>query len=231
MHNSFIIVIILMAICVIYYNTFTTPRFQYMSDTKSDKPDTPSKSMPDKPDMPDMPDKSMVDKSTAKPNVTTDDAKPMDKNTKPIFLNLNIKDICQNLNFGADTTPAPVPAIAVSNDNTDDKTDKPDDTPKSIADQLFDQKKMYNELKLKYDDMSPVYRYTNSDLYLVDNQPSTGDDVFTNRMLDMGMQSKVATDARSMYSKNSLIPYLEEELEEAAGTNGWWDQDQLEAGF
>jgi len=202
-----------MAVCIIYYNTFTTPRFQYMSDTKAVAPDSaPDKTVPDKEVKPDV-----------KPG----------KNTKPIFLNLNIKDICQNLNFADDGIPPQAPTIAVSNDNipADKSADPTDSAPKSLADQLFDQKKMYNELKLKYDDVAPVYRYTNSDLYLVDNQPQTGDDVFTNRMLDMGMQAKVATDARSMYTKNSLIPYLEEELEEAAGTNGWWDADQLESGF
>lgn len=182
MHNSFIIVIILMIIITIYYNTFMSGRFLYMSD----KPD---------------------DKQLDKPG------------DKPIYLNLNIKDICQNLNSSKDGISPPM----VSDEkNADTKDDKP------LADQLADQKKLYNELKLKCEDNSPVYRYTNSDLYLVDNKPNnTGDDVFTSRMIDMGLQAKAATDARSMWSKNSLIPYLEEELEEHADSQ-WWDDDSLE---
>lgn len=178
MNNYFIVVIILMAITIIYYNT----QVQYMTDKKSDLPV----------DIPATP-------------------------AKPIYLNLNIKDICQNLKDSDTVSAAP-------ENSTVSET-------KSLADQLLEQKKMYNELKLKYDDDAPVYKYTNSDLYLIDNQPQSGDDVFTNRMIDMGMQAKVAVDARSMYSKNSLLPYLEDELEESAGSGPWWDQDTLEQAF
>jgi hypothetical protein len=129
------------------------------------------------------------------------------KNEDPLYVNVNLKDICQNLNFK--NVEPPVEHIVLPQVNM---------------------LKEAVELELKDEEHKPHNKFTNSDLYIVDNKSIQGDDVFTARMMNMAKQSKIASDARSMMTKNSFIPYLEEELEEHANSV-WWDDDSLEADF
>ncbi len=62
------------------------------------------------------------------------------------------------------------------------------------------------------------------------NYPLSGDDNLTYRMYDMGQKNKHAIINRAMWDKNSLIPYLEEELRTHANSI-WWDDETLEHEF
>jgi len=99
---------------------------------------------------------------------------------------------------------------------------------KSLETQLFEQKELIKNLKLELEDKTPKYRFSKSDRYFLDNDPDAGDyrnissnsinvtdigdDKITAQMLVMGGRSKESLDNRSLWSKNALIPYLEEEL-------------------
>jgi hypothetical protein len=98
---------------------------------------------------------------------------------------------------------------------------------KSLADQLFEQKKLYEELKLKYEDNTPAYRYSTTDRYIIDTgvEP-VADDKLASKMKDTGGRAQEAADSRSLYGKNSLIPFIEEELNEHANSYGWWDDSE-----
>lgn len=118
----------------------------------------------------------------------------------------------------------------------DDKIKKCEEkcTPeKSLADQLFEQKKIYDELKLKCEDTTPQYRYSTTDRYIIDTgvEP-VADDKLAFKMKDTGSRAQEAADSRSLYGKNSLIPFIEEELNEHANCYGWWDDcENLEQVF
>lgn len=98
---------------------------------------------------------------------------------------------------------------------------------KSVDDQLFEQKQLYEELKLKVEDTSLPYRYSTTDRYIIDTgvEP-VADDKLAFKMKDTGGRAQEAADSRSLYGKNSLIPFIEEELEEHANSYGWWDNDE-----
>lgn len=121
-------------------------------------------------------------------------------------------------------------------DDEDDKIEKCEEkcTPKkSLEDQLYEQKKIYEELKLKCEDTTPAYRYSTTDRYIIDTgvEP-VADDKLAFKMKDAGGRAQEAADARSLYGKNSLIPFIEEELNEHANACGWWDDcENLEEVF
>ena len=104
---------------------------------------------------------------------------------------------------------------------------------KSLADQLFEQKKLYEDLKLKYEDTTPEYRYSTTDRYIIDTGAEpVADDKLAFKMKDVGGRAQEAADSRSLYGKNSLIPFIEEELNEHANACGWWeDNENLEEVF
>lgn len=99
--------------------------------------------------------------------------------------------------------------------------------PKSLADQLFEQKKLYEELKLRYEDKVPSYRYSTTDRYILDTgEEPIADDKLAFKMKDSGGRAQEAKDSRSLYGKHSLAPFIEEELNEYADAYGWWDDDE-----
>lgn len=58
-----------------------------------------------------------------------------------------------------------------------------------------------------------------------------GDNKLTAHVSHNQKKSKQSMDNRSMWSKNSLIPYLEEELKEHANSRWWDDDSNLESRF
>lgn len=58
-----------------------------------------------------------------------------------------------------------------------------------------------------------------------------GDNKLTAHVSHNQKKSKQSMDNRSMWSKNSLIPYLEEELQEHANSRWWDDDSNLESRF
>lgn len=158
-------------------------------------------------------------------------------NAKDMYLNLNMSGLCAPLN-GKDSKEDSKEDSVVLND-CQKEIIKGCPPTKSLADQLFDQKKLYNELKLQLEDKTQPYRYTNTDRYIIDNRLDSdfgidsshpqGDDKFTVGMRNNGKKSQEALYNRSLWTKNSLIPYLAEELAEHENAGGWWDCDDLEA--
>lgn len=144
------------------------------------------------------------------------DSTPVDP-AAPLYANFNIKDICREL---------------AKNDAVDDAVDVNDPTiPQTPEEQVADLKQKNMELKLKLEDHDSPYSYKNNDLFLVDDKKNIGDDVFTLKMLEMSKKNKQAIDARSMWSKESLLPWYEEELEEHSNGNAWWESSDLENSF
>lgn len=150
------------------------------------------------------------------------------RNSDPVYFNMNIRDICKSVD-----------------NHTDDKDSKEDvkltecekrvksqcPPEKSVEDQLFEEKKKYNELKLKFDNKTPPYSFYKDDRYIVlPDEDLTYDDKLTKKMIDVGCRAKEALDSRAMFDKNSLLPYLEEELQMHANSV-WWDDDALEQVF
>lgn len=153
-----------------------------------------------------------------------------DERTKPMYFDLKIRDICSAVgskDSSIDDKDAEAPNSEAKIESCKKKAIDKCTPKKSIEDQLYDQKKLYEDLKLKIADPNPTFRYSSDDRYLFDNGYNpTADDKLTIKMKDVGGKAQEATVARSMWSKNSLIPYLEEELEEHAGAYGWWDADE-----
>jgi hypothetical protein len=102
---------------------------------------------------------------------------------------------------------------------------------KTIEEQLEEQKQLVKNLQLQINDKTPLYDFNKNDRYFIDTEldMSNGDDIFAMKMQDIGRKPKEATIARSMWSKNSLIPYLEEELQMHENSCGWWEDENLEA--
>ena len=127
-------------------------------------------------------------------------------NGMPINYSIDIKDICKTL---------------------EDKDSKKPEL-KELQDQLAAQKELNQALREKYEKYEKPDKKNN----LYDNDPSglVGDDIFTNRVVEMNKRSKDALDNRAMWDKTTFIPYLEEELQEHAGSV-WWDDDALENMF
>jgi len=138
-----------------------------------------------------------------------------------------MKDICTNIEKSGDNG-----STDANNGSNDEELKKCKDKcvpKKSLADQLFDQKMLYEELKLKYEDNTPAYRYSTTDRYIIDTGAEpVADDKLVSKMKDTGCRAQEAADSRSLYGKNSLIPFIEEELEEHANSYGWWDDNDLE---
>jgi len=142
-----------------------------------------------------------------------------------------MKDICTNIEKSNDVESTDGNSDSVD-DNEDEKLKKCEDKcipKKSLADQLFEQKMLYEELKLKYEDPTPEYRYSTTDRYIIDSgvEP-VADDKLAFKMKDTGGRAQEAANSRSCYGKNSLIPFIEEEIEEHANSYGWWDDNDLE---
>lgn len=173
---------------------------------------------------------------------------------KPMYFNLNIKDICQALNNSdSDSSTSDSDSSSSSNNDNNNIKNSKNDNKKSETKtkkrkhkkhsrhsrhskhskdtELLKIKKQFNELKLEVEDDSTQYRFSNSDRYLIDNKVEDGDDALTTQMLHMGSKNKEAIINRAMYSKNSLIPYLEEELNQYENAYGWWDDGDLENAF
>jgi hypothetical protein len=144
-------------------------------------------------------------------------------NEGPISFKLNIKN---------DTLSDPEDPEDIDEDTVKKCEEKCTPT-KSLADQLFDEKKINEELRLKYEDKTPAYRYSTTDRYIIDTgvEP-VADDKLAFKMKESGGRALEAADSRSLYGKNSLLPFIEEELEEHANSYGWWDDDEnLEEAF
>lgn len=127
----------------------------------------------------------------------------LDKST---YLNINIKDICKSL---------------------DTESKKTSNEVKELKHKLDEQKELYEALRAKYEKED----VKKSDLF--DNDPIglVGDDVFTNRLVDMNKKSKEAMDNRTMWDKNTFTPYLEEELQEHENSQSWWEDPDIENEF
>lgn len=138
---------------------------------------------------------------------------------QPLYLNMNIREMCQKA------------------DNTIDE-----DTKKSIEKmqkeyaknldecktKVSAEKKRANDLFLKYGDTEPnnidFLYYGNSDY------PLSGDDKLAYRMYDLGQKNKQAITNRALWNKNSLLPYIEQELRDHSNSI-WWDDETLEQEF
>jgi 7,8-dihydro-6-hydroxymethylpterin-pyrophosphokinase len=133
----------------------------------------------------------------------TDAPSGSDKST---YLNINIKDICKNL------------------DNESKKASK---EVKELQNKLDEQKELYDALRSKYEKEDEK----KSDLF--DNDPVglVGDDIFTNRVVEMNKRSKESMDNRAMWDKNTFTPYLEEELQEHENSQSWWEDPDIENEF
>lgn len=139
--------------------------------------------------------------------------------SNPYIFGVNIKSVCDDVKKNGS-----------KQELTECEKEKIKSCPpeKSLETQLFEQKQKYNELKLQVEDKSPKFRFSNSDRYVFDNIGLDGDDVFTQKMFDMGKKPQEAIMNRSMWSKNSMLPFLEEELNMHENSI-WWDDDALEA--
>ena len=143
-----------------------------------------------------------------------------------LYIDLNMNNLCKPLKaVGEPDVGKDVPKLSTC------QQEKIRECPPvlSTEDQLYEQKKLYNELKLQMEDKTPTYSFTNTDRYLLDSDTAIGDDSFTLGMINNGKKSKESLDSRALWTKNSLIPYLAEELAEHENANGWWDDDDLEA--
>jgi hypothetical protein len=131
------------------------------------------------------------------------------------------------------TEAKPIDTKPVENgEETQKKCEEKCVVPKPLGDQLFEQKQLYEELKLKVDDTSPPYRYSTTDRYIIDTGVDpVADDKLAFKMKDTGSRAQEAADSRSLYGKNSLLPFIEEEMEEHANSYGWWDDEDLEQVF
>lgn len=86
--------------------------------------------------------------------------------------------------------------------------------------------KNYEPEKIKESPLDKAYRISNTDRYMTDNvlNLSNSDDKLTLKMHQMGQKPFESILARSMWSKSSLLPYLEEELNENE-ESVWWESD------
>lgn len=149
-------------------------------------------------------------------------------NVKPLYFNVNMKDICSS-------------AAKQDDKNVEKKSEKMTACEKQVRqacppektteDLLFEERKKYNELKLKYEDDSAPYSVYKDDRYLFsqsENATLTGDDKLVIKMKDSGGRAQEAIINRAKFDKNSLLPYFMEELEDHANANGWWEDETLE---
>lgn len=143
----------------------------------------------------------------------------------PIYFNLNMKDICNSIELDTPNNSKP------NEDSYTDEYHEPEEAINYTEARLRHEAKLRREQRLKDNDTDPDYRFSNSDRFLIDNKLETDDDLLTGQMLEMGRRNKEAMTNRAMFSKNSLIPYLEEELQEHENAGGWWDDDDLENEF
>ncbi|MGL5934489.1 MAG: hypothetical protein ACRCZI_02580 [Cetobacterium sp.] len=148
-------------------------------------------------------------------------------NERPLYFNLDLEKVCGS---------SKKDQSSIVDDETRYKylsecqREKVKDCPreKTLEEQLEEQKEMVKNLKLELEDRTPIYDYNKSDRYFIDPEKVSGDDQYALRMQEMMKQSKRSTDNRSKWSTNSLIPYIEEELQMHANSGGWWEDDNLE---
>jgi hypothetical protein len=143
------------------------------------------------------------------------------------YFDINIKDICKNIDNAkkVDTNKLDV--------NTDCEKRVRSECPpeKTTEDQLFEEKKKFNELKLKCDDKTPPYSFYKDDRYLILDTPAmTLDEKLAIKMQESGHKAQDSMVNRAMYDKNSFLPYIEEELNEHANSI-WWEDDDLDPIF
>lgn len=133
--------------------------------------------------------------------------------TSPIYLNINMSDVCKKVD---DSEIIPSQKNDINSIN------------KKCENELFDIKQKYNKLKLIVDDPEP-----DDILYLMNSDSRyniKGDDSLTSRMMNMGKKNKEAIINRAMWNKNSLLPYLEDELR-MHSESIWYDNEDLERDF
>lgn len=130
----------------------------------------------------------------------------------PIYINMNMRDACKKADDAYDNA---VKKIAEKDKSSCEK-------------KLSDERRKYNELVLKYTDANPDA--INHLYYDRSDDPIMGDDKLTYKMMHMSQKNKQALTNRALWSKNSFIPYLEEELQSHAESI-WWDDETLENEF
>jgi hypothetical protein len=129
-----------------------------------------------------------------------------------IYMNIDLRDVCKKVEQNDAKN-----ASSASIEPTPDQSKPAPDQSKPASDQS---KPTAPDIS---DDIERLY-------YGISNYPLTGDDSLTYRMYDMGQKNKHAIMNRAMWDKNSLIPYLEEELRDHANSI-WWDDETLEHEF
>jgi len=136
----------------------------------------------------------------------------------PIYYNLGISDICKSIDK-KETAP---PELS----ECEKEQIKKCPPKKSLETQLFDQKKLNAELKLELENKELPYKNDDSDRYLGNTCYLSGSDLFATKLLENGKKNQDAIINRTLWTKNSFIPYLEEELQ--AGENlAWWNSNEL----
>lgn len=127
------------------------------------------------------------------------------------YTNIDLKNICKIVNGEYDKRDKK------SNHGRESKYE-----PTNCEVDLKAEKEKFNFLKYILDDsltdISKVYK---------DNDHSMADDSMVSHMLHTGSKGKRALTNRALYSKYSLIPYIEEELNDHANSI-WWENDELE---
>ena len=79
-----------------------------------------------------------------------------------------------------------------------------------------------------FNHVKPMHNNMINDLY--DEFVEPGDNALSLRMLEMGKKAKQSIDNRAKFDKNSIQPYIEEELRMFSNSR-WWEDDSLEYKF
>ena len=153
------------------------------------------------------------------------------KITSPIYFNIDMNKLCGAsgiINTGENNTVTSDEEKYAKLNSCEKKMVKTCPPEKSKDTQIYEQKEIIKNLKLELGDNTPAYRFSKSDRYFLDNGYEGGDDKFVRQMQVMGGRAKEAATARSLWSKNTFIPYLEEELQMHENSGGWWEDQNLE---
>lgn len=62
-------------------------------------------------------------------------------------------------------------------------------------------------------------------------EPTDGDQKLYDQQKHVGSQAQDAILARSRFTSDNFRPYLQEELDEASKSAGWWEDDNLDSGL
>ncbi len=172
------------------------------------------------------------DLSTSPDRVVID--RNIDENgIKNLNVNIDMENICNTVRANGSGITDEQKAVCPELENESEcvkEARKKCPKEKSLADQLFEQKQLFNNLKLQYEDTSPSYKFMRNDRYITDDNELLADDKLTIKMLDSGEKAQKSLTARALMGKNSFIPHLESELASAEAAR-WWDDDNLEAAF